>query len=110
MTARQLADRVGCTVSHLHHVLEKDYEATFAAFVNERRVGHAAMLLSEVDAGAVDVEQIGAMSGFRESDQFEEAFQAFFGVSPEEYSRRIDLQPDSLAQTGQFQSVPVTKK
>ena len=94
LNPRQLADRVGCTVAHLCHVLEEEKETTFGQFVNERRVNFAATLLAEVSGSDINTGQIASQSGFENVEDFDEAFQTSFGMSATAYSRHAAQQTD----------------
>lgn len=86
LTARQLADRIGCTISHLHKVLEDENYASFRQFVNDYRVKHAASMLADPSDSMINIEQIASQSGFDKIDDLDEAFQLTFGIGAEEYS------------------------
>ena len=87
LSPRQLADRVGCTVAHLVHVLEKEKETTFRRFVDDWRVRFAAGILAEAPDNSINLEQIASQSGFKTIEDFNQAFQLTFEMSVEEYSR-----------------------
>jgi len=86
----QLADRIGCTVSHLFHVLEEEKETTFRKFVNDWRIHFAATLLTETPERSINIGQIASQSGFANLDEFEMAFQSVFGMSAAEYASQND--------------------
>jgi AraC-like DNA-binding protein len=95
VTARQLADRVGCTVAHLLHVLEQEQGTSFAAFVNKRRVEFAATLLADAPDGAIDIKQIAEKSGFENVEDFDTAFQSTFGMSAADFTQQCEQQNDT---------------
>jgi len=89
VTVTQLADKVGCSVMHLFHVLEEEKETTFDEFVNECRVRYATSLLVDNSNGELELRAVARQSGFELIAEFREAFHATFGVSPEEYSKKF---------------------
>lgn len=94
LSVRQLADRVGCTVSHLHKVLEEGENTSFGQFLNDYRVRYAASILAEGSGDTINIGLIASNSGFRQIDEFEESFQTTFGMSAEQYSVQALQQRD----------------
>lgn len=91
LTVTMLADRIGCTVMHLFHVLEVEKGTTFQKFVNERRVRHSTTLLSSAVIDDADIERTAEECGFESADDYREAFRLTFSMSPEDYARRFSL-------------------
>jgi len=85
LTVTQLADRIGCSVMHLFHVLEEEKETTFLKLINEIRARYASTLL--VDVASVDIrfDRIAERSGFESVEEFRNAFQSTFGISADDY-------------------------
>ena len=100
LTVTMLADRVGCSVMHLFHVLEVEKGTTFQKYVNECRVRYSTGLLSSAVPDNADIEQIAEESGFGTSDEFHDAFRETFSMSPEEYARRFSLADQDSAEPG----------
>ena len=90
LTITQLADRLGCSVMHLFHVLEEEKGTSFLRFVNECRVRYATTLLTDTSDGAIGIRRIAEQSGFESVEEFDNAFQSTFGTSAEEYSRQFN--------------------
>ena len=88
MTVTQLADRMGCSVMHLFHVLEEEQGTTFVRFVSECRVKYASTLLADASDGAIGTRRIAEQSGFESVEDFNDAFLSILGTSAEEYSRQ----------------------
>ncbi len=89
LTVTQLADRVGCSVMDLFHVLEKENGTTFLQFVNECRVRHATTLMADASDGDIRFDRIAEQSGFETIAEFRDAFQSTFGMSADEYLQRF---------------------
>lgn len=104
LTVTQLADRVGCSVMDLFHVLEKEKGTTFLEFVNECRARHAATLIRKSSDGDVRFDQISQQSGFKTIAEFRDAFQSTFGMSAGEYLQQFSQGPGpvgTLAETSE---------
>lgn len=97
LTVSKLAERVGCSVMHLFHVLEEERQTTFNRFVNEQRARHATNLLGERPGVAPDFSLIARRSGFDTVTAFHRVFQATFGIAAGEYARRFSSGEDSGA-------------
>ncbi len=89
LTVTKLADAVNCTVMQLFHILEEQKQTTFLEFVNECRARFASTLLVETRSENLGFDQIAAQSGFESAAVFRTAFQATFGVGPDEYMDRF---------------------
>jgi len=96
LSPRQLADRIGCTVAHLVHVLEAELGTSFPDYVRARRVNVAATLVADGAGDTFSLEHIAAQSGFDEVEALEDAFRAVYGVSVAEYRARSDGRGASL--------------
>ena len=90
LTVTKLADRVGCSVMQLFHVLEEERQTTFKQFVNEQRTRYATNLLGARPDVAPDIKQVARHSGFESVTAFHRAFQSTFGISADEYARRFN--------------------
>lgn len=89
LTVTKLAASVDCAVMHLFHVLEERKQTTFLEFVNECRARYASTLLVDRPNGEIRFDQISEQSGFESIADFRKAFDATFGVSPDEYLERF---------------------
>ena len=89
LTVTQLADRVGCSVMHLFHVLEEERETTFRKYVNECRARYATTLLVDASNGANNIRQIADQSGFASVEELDGALQSTFGLDAKQYVRQF---------------------
>ena len=89
LTVTRLADRLGCSVMHLFHVLEEEKGTTFLQFVSECRVRYATTLLADASDSTIDIRRIAEQSGFESVEEFNDAFLSIFGTSAGEYSQQF---------------------
>jgi AraC family transcriptional regulator, arabinose operon regulatory protein len=73
---------VGLSPSRLTHLFTETAQVSMRAFIRERRLLHAAELLSSTDER---IAQIAYSVGFRDASNFNHAFKRTFGVSPKAY-------------------------
>lgn len=90
LTVTKLADHVGCSVMHLFHVIEKQMDTTFLAFVRECRARHATRLLVDEPGSAKRFDEIAADCGFESVQEFRSAFAATFGINPNDYMAQFE--------------------
>ena len=79
------ATQEGCSVSHLSHFIKNTMNQTFQEYVNSVRFNHACKLIA---AGHDSMLSISMESGFSDYRYFSRAFQAAYGMTPAEYSRK----------------------
>ena len=97
LTARQLADRIGCTVAHLIHVLEEELGTSFPDYVRTRRANFAATLVAEGAEDAFSLELIASQSGFADDGELEAAFEAVYHRTVGEFRAQSDLSASALS-------------
>jgi AraC-like DNA-binding protein len=78
----EIAARVGLSSSRLTHLFTESAQVSIRAFIQERRLRHAAELLASTDER---IAQIAYSVGFRDPSNFNHAFKRTFGVSPKTY-------------------------
>jgi AraC-like DNA-binding protein len=84
LTARDLASRCGCSLTHLNRSFRRLFGTSLSRKQQEIRLLRARELLIETNAR---VEAIAAEAGYEDREQFRASFQRRFGVSPEEWRR-----------------------
>lgn len=94
LTARRLADRVGCPVVHLIHVLETEKDTNFRQLVDGHRVSFATSLLLARPGASIDLEKIASLSGFKHVEDLDKGFQSILGMTAADYLRHSDQQSD----------------
>jgi AraC-like DNA-binding protein len=73
---------VGLSSSRLTHLFTESAQVSIRAFIQERRLRHAAELLASTDER---IAQIAYSVGFRDPSNFNHAFKRTFAVSPKAY-------------------------
>lgn len=73
---------MGLSPSRLTHLFTETARVSMRAFIREKRLVHAAELLSSTDER---IAQIAYSVGFRDASNFNHAFKRTFGVSPKAY-------------------------
>ena len=81
-TLEQLAESVSLSMSRLSHLFKAEVGMSIQAYVRERRLLMAAMLLVQTHE---HISQIAYAVGFGDVSNFNHAFKRRFGVSPREY-------------------------
>jgi AraC family transcriptional regulator of arabinose operon len=79
---KEIAARVGLSSSRLTHLFTESAQVSIRAFIQERRLRHAAELLATSDER---IGQIAYAVGFRDASNFNHRFKRMFGVSPKVY-------------------------
>ncbi len=62
----------------------------FSKLKNQLRVQHAIELLTESNLSTLTIESVGKQSGFKTRSNFYTAFKEETGVTPNEYSKKIN--------------------
>lgn len=86
-TLQQLADSVGLSTSRLAHLFRDEIGMSIQAYVRERRLLMAAMLLVQTHE---QIAQIAYGVGFGDVSNFNHAFKRRFGMSPRQYRASHD--------------------
>jgi len=90
MTLPKLAQAVGCSVNHLSQVINAGFGMSFFDYLNNFRIEHAKILLSESHAQNGAVLNVAFTVGFNSNSAFYAAFKKCVGQTPAQY-RRIRL-------------------
>jgi len=83
----QLAESVGLSASRLAHLFRAEVGMSITAYVRERRLLMAAMLLVQTHE---HISQIAYSVGFGDVSNFNHAFKRRFGISPRQYRTAHD--------------------
>lgn len=89
-SVRELADAVGVSACHLQHLFKRELRVSLTAFIRQRRLDAAAVLLATSDEY---VSQIGVAVGIHDPANFNHAFKRQFGVAPGDYRARAQDRP-----------------
>ena len=81
------AQQEGCSVSYLSHFIRNTMNQTFQDYVNSVRFRHACKLIAERKLSMISISM---ESGFSDYRYFSRAFQKAYGMTPAEYSRKVD--------------------
>ena len=84
LTARDLASRCSCSLTHLNRSFRRLFGTSLSRKQQESRLLRARELLLETTAR---VEAIAAESGYDDLERFRSSFQRRFGATPEEWRR-----------------------
>ncbi|MGI9203460.1 MAG: nuclear transport factor 2 family protein [Woeseiaceae bacterium] len=101
LTLLRVAEQLGCTAEQLTYVLRSEFQMNFDKFLNQRRAKFARHLLIEESDDPDFVSRVAEMAGFRSTDEFGIAFRGLFGVSPTDFHRDREVNPD---QTNRYSS------
>jgi AraC family transcriptional regulator of arabinose operon len=85
-----LAETVGLSASRLAHLFRSEVGRSIQAYVVERRLKMAAMLIVQTDER---ISQIAYSVGFGDVSNFNHSFKRRFGMSPRQYRSSHDLLP-----------------
>ncbi len=84
------AELEGCSMSHLSHFIKDALNQTFQEYVSTVRFNCACRMIAEGNTKMLDV---CLESGFSDYRYFSRTFRLQFGMTPEQYSRRLQQQP-----------------
>jgi transcriptional regulator GlxA family with amidase domain len=90
LSVETLAARACLCPRHFSRRFKKEFRTTPADFVERLRLDEACHRLSIRDNS---VEDVGVSVGFKSAAAFRRAFQRRLGVTPNDYRRRVDLNP-----------------
>ena len=85
VTLHELSERFGYTEKYVSRLFGRATGGTFKAYVNERRMRHAASLLSNTD---LTVHEVAVGCGLENMTHFYRLFSTRFGCTPKEYRAR----------------------
>ena len=94
LTLIRVADTLGCTAEQLTYILRSEFQMNFEKFLNHRRAKFARHLLIEESDDPNFVSRVAEMVGFQSADEFSAAFRNLFGVSPADFRRDREANPD----------------
>jgi two-component system response regulator YesN len=106
VSARDVAEAAGLSVSRALHLFKKESGVTLSAYVARQRIDYAIYLMKHTDRSMAD---IASECGFFDQSHFTKTFRALEGTPPLRYRRRIngDLQPEGAARIAV--SIPATR-
>lgn len=94
LTLVRVAETLGCTAEQLTYILRTEFQVNFEKFLNQRRANFARHLLIEESDDPNFVSRVAEMVGFRSAEEFGAAFRSLFGVSPADFRRDGEVNPD----------------
>ena len=80
------AERFQLSESYISYLFKKNYGVNFSAYVENRRIEQAKLLLLE---GRYSVEEVGTMVGYNSSHVFRRAFRKVTGKNPSDMTKRL---------------------
>lgn len=87
LTLSQLANRIGCPIDHLPHVLNTAFGTNFHSYLDEHRVRFAKKMLLDDSDDPKYVVRVALQAGFQSLEIFNTTFRKTFGVTPVEFHR-----------------------
>lgn len=84
-TIEEVADSCNIPRHHLSHILNTTLEKSFTDFINEYRIRHACLLLTDDSRQHFTIEALGQECGFGSKASFNRAFKKYAGCTPSEY-------------------------
>jgi AraC-like DNA-binding protein/TolB-like protein len=87
----ELAAQMGMSHFSLHRKVKKDCNKTISRFIRERRLEKSKELLQNEN---LSVSEIAYQVGFGSATYFNKCFHEFYGVSPGEYRKKSEKNPD----------------
>jgi len=86
-TLSAVAEKIGCSIDQLTHVVSGEFGANFYSYIDQHRIRHARGLLLQGPDDPEYVFQVSEEAGFRSYDNFERAFIKTFNVTPARFHR-----------------------
>ncbi|MEW6195720.1 MAG: tetratricopeptide repeat protein [Bacteroidota bacterium] len=87
-----LAKSLRTNTAYLSRVINDEYEMNFSNFLNKYRIEEAQKLIENRKLEVMTFEGIAKSCGFLSRSSFNQAFKKFTGMTPTEYSQKIDLE------------------
>lgn len=87
LTLSQLADQIGCLVSHISQLIENEIGTSFENYLNKHRARFAKQLLMEESDDPDYVSGVAEKAGFRTYRHFCNSFDEIYGVTPVDFHR-----------------------
>ena len=87
LTLPKLASAVNCSVNHLSQVINSGCGMSFFDYLNQHRIEHAKVLLSQLDGQSGAVLNVAFTVGFNSNSAFYAAFKKCVGETPAQYRR-----------------------
>jgi len=87
LTLPNLTELVGCSVNHLSQVINSGFGMSFFDYLNQYRIEHAKVLLSELNGQSNAILNIAFTVGFNSNSAFYAAFKKYVGQTPAQYRR-----------------------
>ena len=91
LNAEAVAHRFAISERKVQSIARQTGEASFSAYLQRRRMLHAAQLLVET---TLPVSDIGIQSGYNTASTFFKAFKRMYGISPSEYRSLHSCYPE----------------
>jgi len=87
LTLPRLAAAVDCSINHLSQVINSGFGMSFFDYLNQYRIEHAKVLLSELNGQSSAILNIAFTVGFNSNSAFYAAFKKCVGQTPAQYRR-----------------------
>ena len=87
LTLPRLAEAVDCSVNHLSQVINAGIGMSFFDYLNQHRIRHAKILLSDIDDENSAILNTAFTVGFNSNSAFYAAFKKCVGQTPAQYRR-----------------------
>ena len=84
ITLRMIASQFSVSVSTVTQLFQKKSDTTFHAFLTNRRMERAVVMILRGEP----LESVGKQLGYQDHSTFYRAFRSTFGLSPREYRKR----------------------
>jgi len=93
LTLPKLAEAVDCSINHLSQVINSGFGMSFFDYLNQYRIEHAKVLLSELNGQSSAILNIAFTVGFNSNSAFYAAFKKCVGQTPAQYRRSRSNKP-----------------
>ncbi len=89
LNMQKFANMLNINKSYLSQVINKEFGCGFPEFINEKRINHATLLMSDPDYMNTKLLAIALDSGFNNKTSFNRAFTRQMGQSPSEFRKEL---------------------
>lgn len=86
LSVKTIAETVECSVDQLEYLIDNEYGSDIQQFIMDHRLRYASEMLQELPGDAEAIAKVASFAGFSSTHEFVSAFQANFGMSPDEWS------------------------
>lgn len=97
LNIKNVADHLKTNTHYLSKAINRAYNKSFPALINEIRIREAQKMLTDAEYANYTIEGIAREAGFNSKSAFNNAFKSFTGVTPSYYRRSADQQQDAVS-------------